>query len=374
MTKEKDFYEILGVSRTASEEEIRKAYLKLAHKYHPDKTGGDKAAEEKLKEVNEAYDTLKNPQKRAQYDRFGRAGEQFAGAGGFGDFGFGGAGTDAPFEDFFDVLFGRGGPRRRAATPGNDLEYRLTVTFREAAAGTKKTIRLARMETCSDCSGTGAAAGSQPQACPECGGSGQVRRVQGFFSITQTCGRCRGRGRVITRPCSRCSGTGRVRVQRDLAVELPAGVDTGTRLRLAGEGEPGDMGGPRGDLYIFVEVAPDALFERDGNDIICEIPISFPQAAVGATIEVPTLNGKAELKIPAGTQSGTLFRLRGLGVRDIRGYRHGDEIIRVHVETPTKLSAKQKELLKQFQEQSDIEAAYPLHRRFMEKLKRTFTG
>ena len=372
----KDYYELLGVPKTASDAEIRKAYLKLAHKYHPDKTGGDKAAEEKLKEINAAYDTLKNTEKRAQYDRFGSAGEQFggAGAGGFGggfSGGFGGA--EAPFEDFFDVLFGRGGSggRRRGATPGNDLEYRISITLREAAFGVKKQIRINRMDTCGDCSGSGAGAGSSPQTCTECGGSGQVRRAQGFFSVTQTCPRCRGRGRTITNPCGRCSGSGRVRTQRELSVDLPAGVDTGSRLRVAGEGEPGEGGGARGDLYIYIEVQADEIFTREENDILCEVPISFPQAALGATIRVPTLKGEAELKIPAGAQSGTLFRMPGLGVPDLRGYRKGDQIVRVHVETPTRLTKDQKELLKKFQELSDAQD-YPLHRRFMEKIKKSF--
>lgn len=375
---QEDYYEILGVARDASPEEIRKAYLKLAHKYHPDRTGGDKAAEEKLKEINEAYDTLKNAEKRAQYDRFGRAGDHFAGAGGgfegfggFGGFGGGGpGGFETPFEDFFDVLFGRGGggARRRAATPGNDLEVRVSVTLREAAFGTKKTVKINRSEVCSECSGSGAAPGSQPQTCPECGGAGQVRRAQGFFSITQTCPRCRGTGRVIPKPCSRCNGSGRVRVQREISVDLPPGVDTGSRLRVAGEGEPGEGGGPRGDLYIYVQVLPDEIFVREGNDVICEVPITFVQAALGTTIRVPTLRGEAELKIPAGTQSGQLFRMRNQGVPDLRGYRQGDQIVRIQVETPARLSREQRELLQKFQELSDSNS-HPLQRRFLDRLK-----
>ncbi len=381
MPKQKDYYELLGVSRDASAEEIRRAYLKLAHKYHPDKTGGDKAAEEKLKEINQAYDTLKNPDKRAKYDQFGHLGEQFAGAGGpggFGGFGFGGAGTggfEAPFDDFFDVLFGRtGGARRRpTARPGNDLEYRLTITLREAATGTKRKFRFARREVCSECKGSGAMAGTQPQACGECSGTGQVRRAQGFFSITQTCSRCRGTGRIIQKPCPRCSGTGRFRAERELSVDLPAGIDTGSRLRLSGEGEPGDNGGPRGDLYIFVEVEPDEVFEREGNDVICELPISFPQAALGDRIRVPTLAGEAELKIPPGTQSGTQFRLRGMGIKDLRGYHKGDQLVRVQVETPTKLSREQRELIERFQAISN-EKSYPLYHRFLEKVKKSLGG
>jgi len=378
MPRQKDYYEVLGVPRNASADEIRKAYLKLAHKYHPDKTGGDKAAEDKLKEVNEAYDTLKNPDKRAKYDQFGHLGDQFGAGSGFGagqgfggGFGFGGAGGfDAPFDDFFDVLFGRGGAahRRSAATPGHDLEYRMTVKLQEAALGTKKKIRFARREVCNDCNGTGAAPGTQPQACTDCGGTGQVRRSQGFFSITQTCGRCRGAGRVITSPCGRCTGAGHIRAERNLSVNVPAGVDTGSRIRLSGEGEPGTGGGPRGDLYIFIEVEPDDFFERDGNNIICEVPITFPQAVLGDSIRVPTLHGEENLKIPAGTQSGEVFRIRGMGIRDLRGYHKGDQLVRVHVETPAKLSREERDLVKRLKELGN-EKAYPLHRKFLDKLK-----
>jgi molecular chaperone DnaJ len=384
MPKQKDYYELLGVSKDSSAEEIRKAYLKLAHKYHPDKTGGDKAAEDKLKEINQAYDTLKNADKRAKYDQFGHMGEQFAGAGGpggFGGFGFGGGagsgGFEAPFDDFFDVLFGqgRGGGRvrRAAARPGNDLEYRLTVGLREAATGCKRTFRFARREVCGDCSGTGAQPGSQPQSCADCSGTGQIRRAQGFFSISQTCPRCRGTGRIIQKPCVRCSGTGRYRAERELTVDLPAGIETGSRLRLSGEGEPGENGGPRGDLYIFVEVETDEIFEREGNDIICDMPISFPQAALGDRVRVPTLTGEAELKIPPGTQSGTLFRLRGMGIKDLRGYHKGDQIVRVQVETPTKLSREQRELIERFKEISNMKS-YPSYLRFIEKVKKSLGG
>lgn len=377
---QRDYYEILGVPRNATTEEIRRAYLKLAHKYHPDKTGGDKAAEERLKEINEAYDVLKNKEKRARYDQFGSAGDPFAGAGpgAAGGFGFGGGpGFETTFDDFFDVLFGRGsgagGRRRAAARPGNDLEYRLSISLREAATGAKRKVRFARREVCSDCNGSGAAPGTQAEACPDCSGTGQVRRAQGFFSITQTCGRCRGTGRIILKPCSRCGGGGRQRVERELSVDLPPGVDTGSRLRLAGEGEPGEGGGPRGDLYIYVEVEPDEVFTREGNDILCEVPISFPQAALGDKIRVPTLDGDAELRIPPGTQSGTLFRMRGLGIKDLRGYHRGDQIVRVQVETPTRLTKEQRELLERFNQISN-EKSYPLYQRFLEKVKKSLGG
>ncbi len=371
MSQQRDYYEVLGVDRNTASDDIRKAYLKLAHKYHPDKTGGDKAAEDKLKEINEAYDVLKNKDKRAKYDQFGHMGEQMGGAG------FGGQGFEAPFDDFFDVLFGSGGggggARRRAARPGNDLEYRVGISLREAAQGVKKKLRFKRMESCGDCKGTGAAPGSKPKACGDCGGTGQVRRAQGFFSITQTCTRCRGAGQTISKPCTRCSGRGMVRGERELSVDLPSGVDTGSRLRLTGEGEGGGHGAPRGDLYIVVEIEEDEIFERDGNNIVCEVPISVAQALLGDTIRVPTLEGEAELKIPSGTQPGTSFRMRGLGIRDLRGYHTGDQIVQVQVEIPTKISREQRELVERFQEISN-EKSYPIYHRFMEKVKKSLGG
>jgi len=373
MANPRDPYEVLGVPRSATDDEIRRAFHKLAHKYHPDKTGGNKEADEKMKEVNAAYDILKNPERRSKYDQFGHMGEGFGGAPGGFTGGFGGApgGFESPFEDLFDMFFGRGGgPRtsRPRAAPGSDLEYRIAITLKEAAFGAKKTIRFTRMEQCNSCSGTGAAAGTRPEVCAQCQGSGQVRMAQGFFSVTQTCPKCRGSGHVITKPCSRCSGSGHVRADRELAIDIPPGVATGSRLRIPGEGEPGDHGGARGDLYILIEVRRHDIFTRDGNDVICEIPVKFIHAALGTTIRVPTLNGEADLKIAPGTQSGTLLRLRGQGLPDLRGYRQGDQIVRVVVEVPTKLSRKQKELLKQFEANSDTKT-YPLHRRFMERLK-----
>ncbi len=370
MAQSTDLYELLGVSRTATDEEIRRAYLKLAHKYHPDKTGGDKEAEEKLKRINAAYDILKNADKRKQYDAFGSTGPGM-GAGGFrgagGDFA-GGAGFDSPFDDFFEMLFGRGGGRRQAARPGNDIECRAGITLEEAAAGVKKKVKFSRLEMCNDCSGSGAAPGSTADACPSCQGSGQVRASHGFFSVTQTCPQCRGTGRIVINPCRRCGGRGRIKISRELAVDIPAGVDTGVSLRLAGEGEPGENGGPRGDLHIHIEVEPHDVFQRQGTDIICDLPISFPKAALGATVRVPTLRGEEELKVPAGTQNGTILRLRGLGMPGLRGYRQGDQLVRVVVEVPSRLTRRQKELLEEFERESD-EKDYPLYRRFMETLK-----
>ena len=371
MPQQSDLYNILGVSRDASEDEIRKAYRKLAHKYHPDKTGGDKAAEEKLKEINAAYDILKNAEKRARYDRFGQAGDPFGGHDPFS--GGSSGGFEAPFDDLVDMLFGgrrsRGRARGRAAVPGNDIEIHLRVTLKEAALGCKKELRFDRAEICGECRGSGAAPGTKPDVCAHCQGAGQVRMSQGFFSVTRTCPRCRGTGTTLSDPCHRCQGNGRVRARRDLSVDVPPGVDTGSRMRLGGEGEPGEGGGPRGDLYVFIEVEADDVFERDGVNIVCEVPITFAQAALGATIRVPTLTGEAEVKVSPGTQSGALLRLRGLGLPDVHGYRQGDQIVRLHVETPGKLSKRQKELLEEFQEASN-HRTYPLHRRFLNRVKR----
>ncbi|MEK7793867.1 MAG: molecular chaperone DnaJ [Candidatus Hydrogenedentota bacterium] len=370
----KDFYDILGVTRAATQDEVRSAYRKLAHKYHPDKTGGDKPAEDKLKEINEAYDVLKNKEKRAQYDQFGQAGPGVpggAGQGGFGGFG-GGFSQGSPFEDIFESFFG-GQPRGGAAkaSRGADLEYRVKITLRDAAFGTKTRIRFTRKEVCGDCQGAGAAKGTTRETCQQCQGAGQVRMSQGFFSIARTCPVCQGAGQIVKDPCRKCHGSGAVNAEREINVDVPPGVDTGSRLCLQGEGEPGHGGGGRGDLYIFVEVQPDAVFKREGTNIVCEFPISFPQAILGATVRVPTLDGEADLKIPAGTQSGTAFKLRGLGVPDLRGYRRGDEFVEVHVETPAKITKEQRELIKRFEELSE-EHSYPLHKRFMDKIRGSF--
>ncbi len=367
---QRDPYEVLSVAREASQDEIRRAYLKLAHKYHPDKTGGDKQAEEKLKEINAAYDILKNPEKRAKFDRFGSVdGQPFPG----GFEGFGGlSGFESPIDDFFDMIFGKGGRRGGRARPqqGNDLELRLTATLREAAAGVKKTLRFSRMENCDECRGTGAAAGSRPEPCSQCQGAGQVRVAHGFFSVSRTCPRCGGAGSIIGRPCRRCNGQARVKVSREINVDVPAGVDTGSRLRIQGEGEPGLYGGPRGDLFIHMEVAPDPVFRREGTTIFCEAPITITQAALGDTIRVPTLQGEADLRIPAGTQSGTDLRLRGYGLPDLRGYQQGDQIVRVVVETPVKLSRRQRELLEELAVISNSKN-YPQQASFAEKSRRS---
>jgi molecular chaperone DnaJ len=364
----KDYYEILGVPRDSDEDAIRAAYRKLAHLYHPDKTGGDKPAEDKLKEINEAYDVLKNKEKRARYDRFGSSGAG-AGAQGFG----GGFGAGSPFDDIFDAFFSgtRGGGGPRTAARGDDLEYRLHLSLREAAHGTSKTIRFKRHENCQECSGSGAAKGSGVDRCTQCGGTGQVRMSQGFFSITRTCPRCQGAGGVIKDPCPACGGSGSAVAQRELTVKIPPGVDTGSRLRMSGEGEGGRSGGPRGDLYVFLEVEEDEVFTREGNDLLCEVPVSFSQAILGAEIKVPSLDGETDLKIPAGTQSGTVFRMRSLGIPDVRGYHKGDLLITVEIETPTKLTKEQKELIRKFEELSSA-TTYPLHKRFLDRIRKSF--
>ncbi|HOQ90305.1 MAG TPA: molecular chaperone DnaJ [Candidatus Hydrogenedentes bacterium] len=376
MVGHKDLYEILGVPRNATQEEIRKAYLKLAHKYHPDKTGGDKEAEEKLKEINAAYDILKNPEKRAQYDRMGTAdGPGFGGGGGFSGFGgFGGFGDDfggaSPFEDLFDIFFGGTGRAGRrsgtAARPGADLEYGITISLEDAARGARRKIAFNRKERCADCNGSGAAKGSRPETCSTCGGTGQVRATHGFFSITQTCPRCRGTGRVISNPCRSCSGSGMVMRRRELEIDIPAGVDDGQRLRVAGEGEEGVGGGPRGDLFVLIRLAEHPIFRREGTTIYCEVPITMTQAILGGTITVPTLFGPREVKIPAGTESGSRAVLRVCGMPDIRGYRQGDHIVIFQVELPRRLSPAQRRLLEEFERETEA-GNYPKAEAFRSK-------
>lgn len=360
MARTRDLYELLGVPKTATQDEIRKAYLKLAHKHHPDKTGGNKESEEKLKEINAAYDVLKNPEKRAQYDQFGSTdGQPFGGGfgGGFGGFGGGGqGGFDAPFDDLFDMLFGQG--RKRGGGPGGaqagaDLEYRLRVTLSEAAHGTKKKISFNRNESCPDCQGMGAAKGSQAETCRQCGGSGQVRAAHGIFSVSRTCPVCSGRGKVIVNPCRSCSGTGQTKNRRELQVDVPPGVDNEQRLRVPGEGEAGRQGGPRGDLYFVIQIDPHPLFQREGTTIVCEVPVTMTQAALGAAVEVPTLFGMESVKVPAGTKTGAQARLRGKGMPDVRGYRQGDQIIVFKVEIPATLSRQQRRLLEEFEREAD---------------------
>jgi molecular chaperone DnaJ len=350
----RDFYEVLGVAKTASADEVKKAYRKLAMKHHPDRNLEDKSAEEKFKEANEAYEVLSDEDKRAAYDRHGHAGVDQNMGGGFG--GAGAGNFSDVFGDVFGDIFGggaRGGQQR--ASRGADLRYTLELDLEEAVRGTKVQIRVPTLCSCETCSGTGAKKGTSIDTCRTCGGAGQVRVQQGFFSMAQTCPTCRGRGKVIKDPCNACHGQGRVEKSKTLEVKIPAGVDTGDRIRLAGEGEAGANGTPAGDLYVQVSVRQHKIFERDGADLYCEMPISFADAALGGELEVPTLDGRVKLKIPEGTQTSKLFRLRGKGVAPVRGGSTGDLLCRVSVETPVQLTRRQKELLREFQGEMDAE-------------------
>ncbi len=365
----RDYYEVLGVSRQADAADLKKAFRRLAMKYHPDRAPDDAEAESRFKEAKEAYDVLSDAKKRAAYDQFGHAGVNTA-AGGAG--GFGGAGFRDIFDEVFGDIFGaRGGER---AFRGADLRYGLEISLEEAVFGTTATIRVPARKACDACDGSGAAPGTSPSTCTTCDGAGQVRMQQGFFSIQQTCPRCRGQGRVITDPCATCGGQGWVREHKTLSVKIPAGVDTGDRVRLAGEGEPGERGGPPGDLYVEVSVREHPIFTRDGTHLYCEVPISFTAAALGGDLEVPTLDGRVTLKVPAETQTGKLFRLRGKGVRSVRGGGVGDLVCRVVVETPVNLSRKQKELLQAFDDsmRSSRKTHDPKATSWLDSVKRFF--
>jgi molecular chaperone DnaJ len=366
----RDYYDVLGVGRDASADDLKKAYRRRALENHPDKNPDDReGAEERFKEVSEAYQVLADPERRTRYDRFGHAAfEDGAGFGGFGA-GFPG-GLDDILGDLFGDFFGtartrggRGGGRR-----GDDLQYTLTLAFEEAARGCERTLRFPRHETCVTCGGDGARAGSAPSRCGACRGSGQIRLQQGFFSIAKTCGQCGGRGTVILDPCEGCQGAGLTRQEHTVNVKIPPGVDDGSRLRLRNEGEGGSGGGQPGDLYVLIQVAEHAMFRRDGTHVLCDVPISFVQAALGTEIEVPTLDGKTKVKIPAGTQAGQVVRLRGLGIRDLNGFGTGDQLVRVHVETPRKLTARQRAILEEFARESG-EDVHPQTKSFLEKVK-----
>ena len=357
----RDFYEVLGVGRSASAEEIKKAYRKKAKELHPDRNGDDPQAETKFKEANEAYEILKDAEKKAAYDRFGHA--AFEGGGGGprpGQGGFSQGAFSSAFSDVFDDLFGdfmgggaRGGGGRRAAR-GSDLRYNLRVTLEDAYSGVQRTIKVPTAVACSACEGSGAEGGVQPTSCPTCSGMGKVRAQQGFFTVERTCPTCGGLGQIIKNPCKSCGGAGRVERDRSLSVNIPAGVETGTRIRLAGEGEAGMRGGPPGDLYIFVEVEKHELFERDGSDLYCRVPVSMGKAALGGSIEVPTIDGgRGRVQIPPGSQSGRQMRLRSKGMPALRGGGPGDMYIELAVETPVNLTTRQKELLREFEELSE---------------------
>jgi len=363
--QKRDYYEVLGVDRSADEGAIKSAYRKLAHQYHPDKNS-DHGAEEQFKEASEAYEVLSDPDRRARYDRYGHAnGAQFQ------DFGFGGASASSIndiFGDIFGEMFG-GGRRARPRTRGADLRYHLEIAFEDAAFGTVSRITIPRPKPCVTCKGSGAKPGTGPRTCPTCGGSGELRLTQGFFSIARTCHHCQGQGRVIAEKCPDCGGAGATREEATVEVKVPPGVDTGTRLKLAGEGEPAPVpGGVPGDLYVVVQVREHPVFTREDTEILCELPISFTQAALGATIDVPTLDGPAKLKIPAGTQSGKMFRLKGKGVPALSGGGRGDEHVRVLIETPTHLTKEQRDLLERFAASAG-EETHPRAKGFWEKVR-----
>jgi molecular chaperone DnaJ len=368
-----DFYETLGVARNASPDDIKKAFRKLAMDCHPDRHPGDAKAEQKFKQINEAHDVLKDEQKRAAYDRFGHAAFENGGVrtGGAGDFGFA-----TGFADIFDEMFGdfvgrrgeRGGTNR-----GNDLRYNLELGLEEAFKGKQTNVRVTTLVACEGCSGSGAASGSRPANCPTCFGSGRVRAQQGFFTIERTCPSCQGAGRVIDNPCRSCGGQGRARKEKTLAVAIPAGVEDGTRIRLAGEGEAGIRGGASGDLYIFLAVKPHAIFQREGANTHCRVPISMPIAALGGTIEVPVIDGsRAKVAIPSGTQSGHQLRLKGKGMSVLRSPARGDMYVEVIVETPVHLSKRQQELLREFQKTDEGNRTHPESEGFFAKVKEFF--
>ncbi len=348
MTAKRDYYDVLGVNRNASESELKAAYRKLALKFHPDRNPDNDTAEEKFKEASEAYDVLRDPQKRRIYDQYGHQGLEGQGFSGFGGF----EDIFSSFGDIFEDFFGfnsRGGGRSRSRSQrGSDLRYDLVLDFMDAAFGIETTIDLEKNNPCEICQGSGAQPGTQPETCTQCGGVGQVGRSQGFFTIRTTCPQCRGAGQMITTPCDACRGRGQVLVNKTVSVKIPGGVDSGSRLRLNGEGESGPQGGPPGDLYVFIKVRPHDFFKREGEHVICQIPLSFVQAALGDKVQVPTLEGESELTIPKGTQPGELFRLRGEGIPSLRSGRRGDQIIQVDIKTPTHLNKKQVTLLKEF--------------------------
>ena len=367
----RDYYEVLGVDRGASSEDLKKAYRRLAMKFHPDRQSSDPKAEEKFKEASEAYEILNDEEKRAAYDRFGHAGvdPNQGGASGF----------EGSFSDIFGDVFGDifGGSRGRSdgVSRGSDLRYNLNLTLEQAVGGDTIEIKIPVMTACADCDGTGCAPGSSPTTCPDCNGTGQIRVSQGFFSLQQTCPRCRGQGRTITDPCRSCGGSGRVEKSKTLSVKVPAGVDNGDRIRLTGEGEAGLRGGPPGDLYVQVEVKDHPIFVRDGRHLYCEVPISFPDAALGGQMEVPTLDGRVNLKIPKETQTGKVFRLRGKGVTQVRGGGVGDLLCKVQIETPVELTQQQKELLEKFKESlGENEKHSPKERSWFSGVKSFFEG
>jgi molecular chaperone DnaJ len=368
-----DYYQTLGVDKSASPEEIKRAYRRMAIKHHPDKNPGNKEAEAKFKECAEAYEVLSDPEKRKQYDQYGHEGLRGTGMHDFSRMNVEDIFSMFGFEDFFGSVFGGGGGRhggrRGGPLRGYDLETGVELTLDEVAHGAEKTIEFTRQDRCPECKGTGAAPGTQPTRCPLCGGSGQVAKGGGFFQMVSTCPQCHGTGQIIKNSCPTCGGSGRVPKKRTVTIRIPPGVHEGQGIRVAGEGEPGRDGGPNGDLYVYVRVQPHEFLQRDGNDLVAVVPISFTQAALGATIEVPSLDGTRQLRIPPGTQYGSLFRIRGQGLPDVRTGRAGDELVQVTIETPANLNARQEELLREFA-QTENKNVSPKSSSFFERLKR----
>ncbi len=368
--QKRDYYEVLGVQKTVSPQELKSAFRKVALQYHPDRNPGNKDAEEKFKEASEAYEVLSDPERRSRYDRFGHAGASGNGFEGFG--GFQGVNINDIFGDIFGEIFGGGrGRGRQGPGRGADLRYNLEISFEEAAFGCRPKVPIPRPKKCETCSGSGSKSGMPPKPCTTCGGVGEVRFTQGFFAVSRTCTDCNGTGAVIPDPCSKCRGSGKVPSEEVIEVAIPAGVDNGTRVRLTGMGEPGDRGGPAGDLYVTVIVREHPLFQREDYEVFCEVPISFTQAALGSKIDVPTLDGKVKMTIPSGTQTGKVFRLKGKGIPHLHSQQRGDQHVRVIIETPTELSAKQRELLEKFAEASG-EESHPQSKSFFDKVKELF--
>jgi len=368
--QKRDYYEVLGVQKTVSAQELKSAFRKVALQYHPDRNPGNHEAEEKFKEASEAYEVLSDPERRGRYDRFGHAGVG-GGAGGDPFGGFQGVNINDIFGEIFGDIFGGRGGRGRASNRGSDLRFNLEISFEEAAFGCRPKVPIPRPKKCDTCSGTGSKSAAAPKTCGTCGGAGEVRFTQGFFAVSRPCNECGGTGAVVPDPCGKCKGSGKVPNDEVIEVNIPPGVDNGTRVRLSGLGEPGDRGGPAGDLYVTVIVREHPLFQREDYDVFCEVPISFVQAALGAKIDVPTLDGKVKMTIPEGSQSGKVFRLKGKGIPHLHSGQRGDQHVRVIVETPTGLTPKQRELLEKFAESSG-EEAHPQSKNFFEKVRELF--
>lgn len=367
----RDYYDVLGVGKSSDKDEIKKAYRKMAMKYHPDRNPDNQEAEAKFKEASEAAEVLLDEQKRSRYDQFGHAGVDGQTGSGYSDF----SDLGDIFGDIFGDFFGGGSRRGRSGRsrgrPGEDMQMTLNVSFTEAAFGVEKKISINRFVSCDACNGTGGKNGSRPTTCDMCGGAGEIRRQQGFFTVATTCPKCQGSGTMISDPCHKCHGEGRVRGKSDLAIKVPAGIDSGQRLKLSGEGGSGSLGGPSGDLYVLVEINEHEFFDREGFDVKCTVPVSFSQAALGAELEVPTLTGRVSVKIPPGTQSGKKMRLKSKGIQKLGGYGYGDQIIGIHVETPTKLTSEQREIFESLG-RLDNKSSHPMAKGFFEKVKNLF--